>query len=152
VAVGTALNIALRQSYPISDASWGQRIVNTNSASVNLTFHVVCMSAEKLRDHALTGEWKDHQDCHIKPNLVLICQRAADNVMQLVRLGSHSDLGAAAVVATRARADGQSVPLPKIPARRCQPSQQRRQVFHKAGDEVAHVAFALPRTTHGHEL
>jgi len=45
VAVGTALNIALRQSYPISDASWRQWIANTNGASVNLTFHVVCMSA-----------------------------------------------------------------------------------------------------------
>jgi mRNA-degrading endonuclease YafQ of YafQ-DinJ toxin-antitoxin module len=24
------------------------------------------------RDHPLTGEWKDHRDCHIKPDLVLI--------------------------------------------------------------------------------
>ena len=23
------------------------------------------------RDHALTGDWKDHRDCHIKPDLVL---------------------------------------------------------------------------------
>lgn len=22
------------------------------------------------RDHALTGNWKDHRDCHIKPDLV----------------------------------------------------------------------------------
>jgi mRNA interferase YafQ len=27
---------------------------------------------EKLRDHPLTGEWADHRDCHIKPDLVLI--------------------------------------------------------------------------------
>ena len=27
--------------------------------------------AEKHRDHALTGDWKDHRDCHIKPDLVL---------------------------------------------------------------------------------
>ncbi len=26
----------------------------------------------RYRDHALTGEWKDHRDCHIKPDLVLI--------------------------------------------------------------------------------
>lgn len=26
----------------------------------------------RLRDHALTGEWKDNRDCHIKPDLVLI--------------------------------------------------------------------------------
>lgn len=24
------------------------------------------------RDHALTGDWKDHRDCHVKPDLVLI--------------------------------------------------------------------------------
>ncbi|MHC8403439.1 type II toxin-antitoxin system YafQ family toxin [Pseudomonas sp. MDT1-17] len=22
---------------------------------------------EKHRDHALTGDWKDHRDCHIRP-------------------------------------------------------------------------------------
>lgn len=27
---------------------------------------------ERCRDHALTGEWKDFRDCHIKPDLVLI--------------------------------------------------------------------------------
>jgi len=45
------------------------------------------------RDHALTGEWKDHRDCHIKPDLVLIYQKPADATMRLVRLGSHSELG-----------------------------------------------------------
>jgi len=24
------------------------------------------------RDHALTGDWDDHRDCHIKPDLILI--------------------------------------------------------------------------------
>ena len=24
--------------------------------------------AERHRDHALTGDWKDHRDCHIKPH------------------------------------------------------------------------------------
>ena len=28
--------------------------------------------AEKYRDHALSGEWKDHRDCHVKPDLILI--------------------------------------------------------------------------------
>jgi mRNA interferase YafQ len=26
----------------------------------------------RLRDQALTGDWRDHRDCHIKPDLVLI--------------------------------------------------------------------------------
>jgi mRNA interferase YafQ len=45
------------------------------------------------RDHALTGDWKDHRDCHIKPDLVLIYRKPDDEVLQLVRLGSHSELG-----------------------------------------------------------
>jgi mRNA interferase YafQ len=45
------------------------------------------------RDHALTGDWKDHRDCHIKPDLVLIYQKPDGDVLRLVRLGSHSELG-----------------------------------------------------------
>ena len=49
--------------------------------------------AERRHDHALTGEWKDHRDCHVKPDLVLIYRKPDDAVLQLVRLGSHSELG-----------------------------------------------------------
>ncbi|CAG0972239.1 mRNA interferase toxin YafQ [Burkholderiales bacterium] len=45
------------------------------------------------RDHALIGEWKDHRDCHLRPDLVLIYRKPEDKVLQLVRLGSHSELG-----------------------------------------------------------
>lgn len=48
--------------------------------------------AEKYRDHPLTGDWKDHRDCHIKPDLVLIYQKADADTLRLVRLGSHSEL------------------------------------------------------------
>lgn len=46
---------------------------------------------ERMRDHALTGEWADHRDCHVKPDLVLIYARTGDALV-LVRLGSHSEL------------------------------------------------------------
>lgn len=49
--------------------------------------------SERHRDHALSGEWKDHRDCHVKPDLVLIYRKPNDEVLQLVRLGSHSELG-----------------------------------------------------------
>ncbi|MCW5230654.1 type II toxin-antitoxin system YafQ family toxin [Verminephrobacter eiseniae] len=45
------------------------------------------------RDHALTGDWKDHRDCHVKPDLVLIYQKPGAEALRLVRLGSHSELG-----------------------------------------------------------
>ena len=49
--------------------------------------------AERCHDHALTGEWKSFRDCHIKPDLVLIYQKPDNKILQLVRIGSHSELG-----------------------------------------------------------
>jgi mRNA interferase YafQ len=47
----------------------------------------------KYCDHPLSGEWKDHRDCHVKPDLVLIYRKSGKQTLQLVRLGSHSELG-----------------------------------------------------------
>ncbi|KUY84949.1 addiction module antitoxin [Burkholderia cepacia] len=47
----------------------------------------------KYRDHALIGEWSDHRDCHLKPDLVLIYRKPDKTTLQLVRLGSHSEPG-----------------------------------------------------------
>lgn len=44
------------------------------------------------RDHPLTGPWKDHRDCHLRPNLLLIYRKPDQETLQLVRLGSHSEL------------------------------------------------------------
>jgi mRNA interferase YafQ len=44
-------------------------------------------------DHPLTGEWKDFRDCHIRPDLVLIYRKPDATSLELVRLGSHSELG-----------------------------------------------------------
>jgi mRNA interferase YafQ len=49
--------------------------------------------ADRHRDHALTGNWKDHRDCHVRPDLVLIYRKPDDVTLQLVRLGSHAELG-----------------------------------------------------------
>ena len=43
--------------------------------------------------HALSGEWGDHRDCHLKPDLLLIYQKSGTDILRLVRLGSHSELG-----------------------------------------------------------
>ena len=45
------------------------------------------------RDHALTGEWSDHRDCHLRPDLVLIYRKPDSKRLELVRVGSHSELG-----------------------------------------------------------
>ena len=47
---------------------------------------------EKNHDHALGGDWRDHRKCHLKPDLLLICRKPDVQVLQLVRLSSHSEL------------------------------------------------------------
>jgi mRNA interferase YafQ len=44
-------------------------------------------------DHPLSGEWKDHRDCHLRPDLILIYRKPDKKNLDLVRLGSHSELG-----------------------------------------------------------
>jgi mRNA interferase YafQ len=49
--------------------------------------------SEKHRAHALIGEWQDHRDCHINPDLTLIYRKPTDDLIQFFRLGSHGELG-----------------------------------------------------------
>lgn len=56
------------------------------------------LAADKLLprgnfDHPLSGEWSDHRDCYIKPDLILLYRKPDDDSLELVRLGSHSELG-----------------------------------------------------------
>jgi len=44
-------------------------------------------------DHPLFGEWSDHRDCHLRPDLILIYRKPDSTTLELVRLGSHSELG-----------------------------------------------------------
>ena len=44
-------------------------------------------------DHPLSGDWDDCRDCHLRPDLVLIYRKADQTSLELIRLGSHSELG-----------------------------------------------------------
>lgn len=48
---------------------------------------------ESMRDHALTGNWDQHRECHLAPDWLLIYQ-IYENVLilELTRTGSHADL------------------------------------------------------------
>ena len=48
---------------------------------------------EKHKDHALTGNWFGHRECHVLPDWLLI-YRIEDEVLvlTLARTGTHSDL------------------------------------------------------------
>jgi mRNA interferase YafQ len=46
----------------------------------------------RYRDHALTGEYRDYRECHLKPDLLLIYRKLDEDMLELTRLGSHSEL------------------------------------------------------------
>lgn len=48
---------------------------------------------EKNKDHALSGDWSGHRECHIQPDWLLVYRIENDIlVLTLARTGTHSDL------------------------------------------------------------
>ena len=48
---------------------------------------------EKYHDHELEGNWKNHRECHIKLDWLLIYQIKDDVlILELSRTGTHADL------------------------------------------------------------
>ncbi|MCL2616436.1 MAG: type II toxin-antitoxin system YafQ family toxin [Defluviitaleaceae bacterium] len=50
---------------------------------------------EKYRDHALTGDWKGHRECHVSPDWLLVYRKTdhGELILLLARIASHSELG-----------------------------------------------------------
>jgi mRNA interferase YafQ len=45
------------------------------------------------KDHLLTGNWRNHRECHVEPDWLLIYRINDDKyIIEYVRTGSHSDL------------------------------------------------------------
>jgi len=71
---------------------YGKKIDNELMAVVNLLVADSVLPRKNF-DHQLTGNWSDHRDCHIRPDLVLIYRKPDEKTLELVRIGSHSELG-----------------------------------------------------------
>ena len=56
-------------------------------------FDIICENSlpQKFNDHPLTGNYKNHRECHIEPDWLLIYMYQDDEV-KFVRNGTHSDL------------------------------------------------------------
>lgn len=75
------------------------KLAMTRSMKIELLEEVIAMLAmgetlpDKHKDHALTGNWVGHRECHILPDWLLI-YRIEDEVLvlTLARTGTHSDL------------------------------------------------------------
>lgn len=51
--------------------------------------------APEWLDHALTGDWADHRECHIGGDILLIYQldgKGPAAIVRFVRAGTHADL------------------------------------------------------------
>jgi mRNA interferase YafQ len=47
---------------------------------------------QRYKDHALTGTYRDCRECHLKPDLLLIYAERDGDLLELTRIGSHSEL------------------------------------------------------------
>ena len=75
------------------------RLVAKRGYDISLITEVIKLLAKgqqlpaKYCDHALSGRWIGHRDCHITPDWVLIYKiEKKVLVLTLTRTGTHSDL------------------------------------------------------------
>ena len=70
-----------------------RQILQSEFVSIVATLAADSPLESRHRDHALSGDWKNHRDCHVRPDLVLIYCKPDAATLHLVRLGSHAELG-----------------------------------------------------------
>ena len=75
------------------------KLAMKRSMKIELLEEVIAMLAmgetlpDKHKDHALTGNWVGHRECHILPDWLLIYRIEVEVlVLTLARTGTHSDL------------------------------------------------------------
>ena len=75
------------------------KLAMKRSMKIELLEEVIAMLAmgetlpDKHKDHALTGNWVGHRECHILPDWLLIYRIEDEGlVLALARTGTHSDL------------------------------------------------------------
>ena len=75
------------------------KLAKRRNLNINLLKDIITKLAnggpldDKNRDHALSGDWNGHRECHILSDWLLIYRIEADIlVLTLTRTGTHSDL------------------------------------------------------------
>ena len=75
------------------------KLAMKRSMKIELLEEVIALLAmgetlpDKHKDHALTGNWVGHRECHILPDWLLIYRIENEVlVLTLARTGTHSDL------------------------------------------------------------
>ena len=75
------------------------KLAKKRGLDIDELIEVVCKLASgetlppKNRDHALTGNYAGHRECHISPDWLLIYKKDEKiKLISLIRTGSHSDI------------------------------------------------------------
>jgi mRNA interferase YafQ len=74
------------------------RLMNKRGKDQEKVFIIIKLLANdktmdaQYKDHLLVGNFNQCRECHIEPDWLLIYRLTADNGLQLVETGSHSDL------------------------------------------------------------
>ena len=80
---------AFKRDYKLEKKGRFAKTLDANLVSALATDRVLPW---RNHDHALVGQWKDHRDCHVRPDLILIYRKPDADHLDLVRLGSHGEL------------------------------------------------------------
>lgn len=70
----------------------GQHIDATLLAALEMLVADASLPARYV-DHAMKGEFNDCRDCHLRSDMVLVYRKRGLDVLELVRIGSHTQLG-----------------------------------------------------------
>jgi mRNA interferase YafQ len=86
------LTTAFRRDFKREKRGADRRDIDSIVSSVVTLLAQDQMLPETNRDHQLGGNWRDHRECHLRPDLLLIYRKPDADALQLVRMGSHSEL------------------------------------------------------------
>ena len=73
---------------------WLRKLNPTNTAKRFLYISLLLNEEDlptEVKDHCLTGNYKDTKEFHISDNL-LVVYRVKDNTLELLKIGTHSQL------------------------------------------------------------
>jgi mRNA interferase YafQ len=81
-----------KRDYKRLRASGGGEAIERDLAVVFMMLATDLTLPIRNRDHALTGDWKGFRDCHVRSDLVLIYRKVGSDLLELARLGTHSEV------------------------------------------------------------
>jgi mRNA interferase YafQ len=84
---------AFKRDYRCEKRGQYREILNKDLEEVLELLIADAIMPEQYQDHPMRGSRGRHRNCHVRPDLVLIYSKQNVGFLDLIRLGSHSELG-----------------------------------------------------------